>query len=38
MSKNKKVKNFSYKGGKKRIVPLYSRNYVNKKRVIKIEK
>jgi hypothetical protein len=30
MSKNRKARKFNYKGGKETIVPLYSRNYVNK--------
>jgi hypothetical protein len=28
MSKNIKARKFSYKGGKKKTIPLYSRNYV----------
>jgi hypothetical protein len=30
MSKNERSRKFNYKGGKKTIVPLYPRNYVNK--------
>jgi hypothetical protein len=30
MSKNIRARKFSYKGGEKKIVPLYSRNYVKK--------
>ncbi len=32
MFKNKRLRKFSYKGGKKGIVPLYPRNYANEKR------
>ncbi len=32
MSKNERLRKFNYKVGKKRIVPLYPRNYVNEKR------
>jgi hypothetical protein len=28
MSKSRKSRKFSYKGGKKKTIPLYSRNYV----------
>jgi hypothetical protein len=32
MSKHEILRKFSYKGGKKETIPLYSKNYVNEER------